>query len=134
MAGNGAAAGSARPKQQKEVAMRKLVVTEFVSLDGVVEAPEKWHASYIEEELLEAVGKRYFASDALLLGRETYHSFVGSWPSKTADDFAFADHMNAGMRKYVVSSTLDGVGKVGQRHAHQGGCRGRGLQAEAGSG
>jgi dihydrofolate reductase len=89
--------------------MRRIVVTEFVALDGVVEAPERWHVPYIEDELLESVGKRYFASDALLLGRVTYHSFVGSWPFRTADDFAFADHMNAEMSKYVVSTTLDGV-------------------------
>jgi hypothetical protein len=99
--------------------------TEFVTLDGVVEAPEKWHVPYIEDEMLELVGKRYLASDALLLGRVTYHSFVGSRPFRTAGDFAFADHMNAGLTKYVVSATLDEVGEVGQRDAHQGGCRGR---------
>lgn len=89
--------------------MRKLVVTELVTLDGVVEAPEEWQPPYIEDEMIEAMGRRYFASDALLLGRKTYHSFVGSWPSMTADDIAFANQMNV-MPKYVVSSTLDEVG------------------------
>lgn len=41
------------------------------SLDGVVEAPEEWHTPYIEEELVESSGRRYFAPDALQLGRVT---------------------------------------------------------------
>jgi hypothetical protein len=47
------------------------------------------------------------AGRRLTRGRVTYHSFVGSWTFRTADDFAFADHMNGGMSKYVVSKTLD---------------------------
>jgi hypothetical protein len=99
--------------------MRRIVVTEFVSLDGVVETPEKWHTPYIDEEMVESAGRRYFASDALLLGRVTYHSFVGSCPYRTADDFALADHMNERMSEHVASTTLDGVGEVGQRDTHQ---------------
>ena len=88
--------------------MRKLVVTELVTLDGIMEAPEEWQPPYIEDEMMEAMGRRYFASDALMLGRETYHSFVGSWPSMTDDDVPFAGQMN-GMPKYVVSTRLDEV-------------------------
>jgi dihydrofolate reductase len=79
MAGNGAAAGSARPKQQKEVAMRKLVVTEFVSLDGVIENPG-WSLQFMGEEQQKYKFDELSASDALLLGRTTYEELAAQWP------------------------------------------------------
>ena len=91
--------------------MAKIVVTEFVSLDGVMQAPggedfkyPGWTFEFDRgddgnqfklDETMEA--------DALLLGRITYESFAGAWPSR---DGEFADKFNA-MPKYVVSSTLD---------------------------
>ena len=91
--------------------MAKIVVTEFVSLDGVMQAPggedfkyPGWTFEFDRgddgnqfkvEETMEA--------DALLLGRITYESFAGAWPSR---DGEFADRFNT-MPKYVVSSTLD---------------------------
>jgi len=90
--------------------MAKIVVTEFVSLDGVMQAPggedfkyPGWTFEFDRgddgnqfklDETMEA--------DALLLGRITYESFAGAWPSR---DGEFADKFNA-MPKYVVSSTL----------------------------
>jgi len=95
--------------------MGRVVVTEFVSLDGVMEAPggepgyahSGWvgrvpdggHFAYKLEEVLEA--------EAHLLGRVTYESFAGAWPDRD-DEAGFAAKVNA-MPKYVVSSTLDSV-------------------------
>ncbi len=76
----------------------------FISLDGVIEAPETWHFPYFNDEMGAAVGQLMAESDAMLLGRTTYEGFAGYWP--TADP---ADEMTAAMngaRKYVVSNTL----------------------------
>jgi dihydrofolate reductase len=76
----------------------------FISLDGVIEAPETWHFPYFNDEMGAAVGQLMAESDATLLGRTTYEAFAGYWP--TADP---ADEMTAAMngaRKYVVSNTL----------------------------
>jgi dihydrofolate reductase len=92
----------------------KLVVSEFITLDGVVEDPggaesfEHGGWSFKFEQGQE--GERYkldevMAADALLLGRVTYDGFAAAWPSM-ADEAGFADKMN-GMPKYVVSSTLE---------------------------
>lgn len=80
-----------------------IVVTEFVSLDGVVEAPEKWSFPYYNDEIEQFKLDELFASDAHLLGRETYEIFAASWPSRTGE---FADQMNH-KSKYVVSTTLN---------------------------
>jgi dihydrofolate reductase len=90
--------------------MGKIVVTEFVSLDGVMQAPggedfkyKGWTFEFDRgddgnqfklDETMEA--------DALLLGRKTYESFAGAWPEREGD---FADKFNE-MPKYLVSSTI----------------------------
>ena len=95
--------------------MGKIVVTEFVSLDGVMEAPggepgyahtgwvglfpDGGHFAYKLEEVL--------AAEVQLLGRVTYQSFAGAWPERD-DEAGFAAKMNA-MPKYVVSATLNGL-------------------------
>ncbi len=82
--------------------MRKLVVTEFVSLDGVMEEP-RWTFPYWNDEIANFKGEETSAGDALLLGRVTYQGFAAAWPeSKDAG----ADYFNS-VRKYVVSTTLD---------------------------
>jgi dihydrofolate reductase len=91
--------------------MGELVVTEFLSLDGVMEAPggedfkyPGWSFAFDRGD----DGNRFkleetLETDALLLGRVTYESFAGAWPNREGD---FADKFNT-MPKYVVSSTLE---------------------------
>ena len=56
--------------------MRKVVASEFVSLDGVVESPEKWHFPYFNDQMGEAIGAAMAASDAMLMGRVLYEEWV----------------------------------------------------------
>jgi dihydrofolate reductase len=90
----------------------RIVVTEFVSLDGVMEAPgggeDFRHGGWSFEIERGDEGDKFkldetFSSDALLLGRVTYEGFAAAWPSR---DGEFADKFNT-MPKYVVSSTLE---------------------------
>jgi dihydrofolate reductase len=91
--------------------MARIVVTEFVSLDGVMEDPggaEDFEHGGWTFEIERGDGDRFKMeetreSDALLLGRVTYEGFAAAWPSR---DGAFADKFN-GMPKYVISSTLE---------------------------
>lgn len=86
--------------------MRKVVAGLFMSLDGVVESPEKWHLSYWTDEMGEIIGGLMAQSDTLLLGRVTYQEFAAYWPSASPDENPMASFMND-TPKYVVSSTLD---------------------------
>jgi dihydrofolate reductase len=88
--------------------MRKIVASLFISLDGVVEAPDKWHFPYFNDEMGEAVGAQMANADTMLLGRNTYQEFASYWPHQSAADNDAADHMN-NTPKLVVSSTLDKV-------------------------
>jgi dihydrofolate reductase len=96
--------------------MRKIVVSEFVSLDGVMEDPGGsggsefggWTVPYWGDDLAAFKAEELFASDALLLGRVTYQDFAAAWPGES-DEQGFADRMNS-IRKYVVSSTLTTAG------------------------
>jgi dihydrofolate reductase len=96
--------------------MRKVVVSEYMSLDGVIEDPggaEKfkhggWTIPYWSDEIAKFKFDELFASDALLLGRVTYEGFAAAWPSMT-DEAGYADRMNS-FPKYVVSTTLDKAG------------------------
>jgi len=85
--------------------MRRVVVTEYLSLDGVFEEPGQWSFPFWSEEASQFKFDELFASDAQLLGRLTYEGFAKAWPTMS-DDVGFADRMNA-MPKYVVSTTLD---------------------------
>jgi dihydrofolate reductase len=91
--------------------MGRIVVTEFVSLDGVMEAPgggeDYKHGGWTFEISRGEEGDKFkldetMASEALLLGRRTYEGFAAAWPSREGE---FADKFNS-MPKYVVSSTL----------------------------
>ncbi|NWJ46298.1 MAG: dihydrofolate reductase family protein [Chloroflexi bacterium] len=84
--------------------MRKVVVSEFLTLDGVMEAPDKWSFQFWTVEAGEFKFAELFASDALLLGRVTYEGFAKAWPSMT-DEQGYADRMNS-LPKYVVSTTM----------------------------
>jgi dihydrofolate reductase len=83
--------------------MRKLSAWLYVTLDGVVEAPEQWVMP--DNAMFEEQTADYVASDALLLGRRTYEVFAASWPQR-GSDVPNADWMN-NTRKYVASTTLE---------------------------
>jgi dihydrofolate reductase len=92
--------------------MGRIVVTEFVSLDGVMEDPggaeDFKYGGWTFEIARGDEGDKFkldeaLEADALLLGRVTYEGFADAWPSRTGE---FADKFN-GMPKYVVSSTLN---------------------------
>ncbi len=87
--------------------MRKIVAGLFLSLDGVVEAPDQWHFPYWSDEMGEVIGSQMAAADTLLLGRVTYQEFAGYWPHQTGDE-PMAAYMNS-TPKLVVSTTLDTV-------------------------
>jgi dihydrofolate reductase len=89
-------------ERRKENIMREIVVTEFVSLDGVVEEPS-WTFPYWNDEIAKFKGEESSASDALLLGRVTYRGFAAAWPQSEDEG---ADYFN-NVRKYVVSKTLE---------------------------
>jgi dihydrofolate reductase len=88
--------------------MRKLVSSFFISLDGVVEAPDKWHFPYFNDEMGQAVGDAIAASDALLLGRRGYEEFAAYWPHQDPASSPFVSIMND-TPKYVASTTLTKV-------------------------
>ncbi len=86
--------------------MRKLIVTEFLSLDGVMENP-RWTFPYWSEETAAFKGEETVNNEPLLLGRVTYEGFASAWPNRKDEDPGAA-YFN-GTRKYVVSTTLDKV-------------------------
>ena len=110
--------------------MRKVIVSEFVTLDGVMESPDKWSIQFWNEEAAKFKFDELFASDTLLLGRVTYQLFAGAWSTMTDEDNLkdikdaggdiealdidndnknpFSDRMNS-IAKYVVSTTLEEV-------------------------
>jgi dihydrofolate reductase len=97
--------------------MRKIVVSEFISLDGVVQAPGGaeedqdggfrhggWSMPYFDPDVMgAAIGEAMAGTDALLFGRRTYQTMAAAWPSRAGDEFA--DEMNA-IKKYVASRTF----------------------------
>ncbi len=91
--------------------MGRIVVTEFMSLDGVMEDPggaEKfkhggWTMPYWNDDIGKVVSDEFAVVDTLLLGRVTYQGFAAAWPSSKDEG---ADQMN-NMPKYVVSTTLN---------------------------
>ncbi len=101
--------------------MRKIKSNFFISLDGVVEAPDKWHFPYFDEEMGAAVAAGFATTDAMLMGRVLYEEWAAYWPEHAGEPFG--DVMN-GMKKYVLSGSLDAAewqnsevvsGDVGQK-------------------
>lgn len=97
--------------------MRKLTVIDFLSLDGVMQAPGQpdedteggfkhggWAVPYHDESLAESVAASMAATDAYLFGRKTYDKFAAYWPTAPRE-IPFTDHLNS-TAKYVVSKTL----------------------------
>jgi dihydrofolate reductase len=83
--------------------MRKLKAWLYITLDGVVEAPEKWVMP--DDRMFDEQTADYAASDALLLARGTYEIFAASWPQR-GSEVPNAEWMN-NTRKYVASTTLE---------------------------
>src|SRR5918994_2816561 len=90
--------------------MPKIIVSEFVTLDGVMEPPggepghphSGWVFDFMGEEQIQYKLEETLEAESLLIGRVTYESFAGAWPKRSGE---FADKLNA-MPKHVVSTTL----------------------------
>ncbi|MCU1371691.1 MAG: ribG9 [Ilumatobacteraceae bacterium] len=95
----------------------RIVISEFISLDGVIQAPGGpqedtdggfahggWSLPFFDPEIMgAAIGAGFASVEALLFGRRTFNGMAAAWPDRAGDPFA--DQMNA-IKKYVVSSTL----------------------------
>lgn len=88
--------------------MGRIVVSEFLSLDGVMQAPQNWQFPFISPDMMAATTAQIHGSETLLLGRVTYEEFAAAWPLQRNNEHGIADKLNA-MPKYVVSSTLEAV-------------------------
>src|SRR6266568_6957726 len=92
--------------------MGRIVVSTFLTLDGVMEDPGGaegfehggWQLPFFDEDAGRYMSEQLAAADALLLGRVTYEGFAAAWPSVT-DEEGFANKMNS-MPKFVASTTL----------------------------
>lgn len=86
--------------------MRRVIAFEYLTLDGVMESPEKWQFPYLSDDVAAVIKAQILEADAILLGRVTYEIFAASWPSRTNNEFGVADKLNAAP-KFVVSETLE---------------------------
>ncbi|MFD0360510.1 dihydrofolate reductase family protein [Nocardia sp. GCM10030253] len=100
--------------------MRKLIANEWMTLDGVVQAPSYadedvtggfehggWHARYFDDPSMNWVIENVRGAGGYLLGRGTYEIFAAHWPNAPQDQQVLAEPLNA-LPKYVASTTLDG--------------------------
>jgi dihydrofolate reductase len=91
---------------------RKLVVTENMTVDGVIDATEGWFSPADNDDVVDSsdlvatLREHMKAQDALLLGRVTFESFREYWPKQTGDTTGITEHLNS-VQKYVLSSTLE---------------------------
>jgi dihydrofolate reductase len=93
-----------------EAKMRKIAAGLFMSLDGVVEFPERWGFQYMDDDLSKEIVAGIEGADAVLLGPLTYKLFSRMWPHQT-DDVPMAKFLNHSL-KYVVSRTPEKLGKL----------------------
>ena len=85
--------------------MGKIVSNFFMSLDGVVEAPDRWHMPYFNDEMGAVIGRGMEANKAFVMGRVLYEEWAAFWPQQ-GEDNPFAGFFNA-HPKYVVSNSLE---------------------------
>lgn len=86
--------------------MRKITAGLFISLDGVVEAPDQWHFPYFNDEMGAAVDSTLGAADTVLFGRKTYETFAAAWPEReeAGGEEAGLAKVLGDARKIVVSN------------------------------
>jgi dihydrofolate reductase len=85
--------------------MRRLAASFFITLDSVVEEPQRWQGPYFDQEMGAELGAAMADTDAFVLGRVTYEEWAGFWPNQPPEN-PMATAMNSA-RKYVASTTLD---------------------------
>jgi dihydrofolate reductase len=90
--------------------MRELIVTENITVDGVIDMAEGWFDpagdGTDQSDLQEAIKEQRDAADAVLLGRVTFEQMRGYWPQQTDDTTGITDYLNQ-TTKHVVSSTME---------------------------
>ena len=90
--------------------MRKLVITQNITLDGSIEMLDDWFDPLLQDdELLEETHRQDAEADAMLLGRQTFEDFRSYWPNQPDDPTGITDYLNA-VTKYVVSTTMSDPG------------------------
>jgi dihydrofolate reductase len=94
--------------------VRDLIITENITLDGVIDATGDWFSPANDDDvdrsdLIAALTEQREAADAFLVGRTTFEELRGYWPKQTDDPTGISDYLNR-VPKYVVSSTLDDPG------------------------
>ena len=122
-------------RSKRESEMSRIIVSEFISLDGVIEDPGGaegfehggWTFPYWSDEIGKFKGEELFASDAMLLGRITYEGFAAAWPSRT-DEQGFAERMNSLPEVRRVDHA--GGGGMAELHRREGRCRRGDREAE----
>ena len=83
--------------------MGQIIVSEFLSLDGVMESPDRWQTGYVNEQMSRDIEREISSADVLLFGRTTFLTMAEAWPSRTGP---IADRFN-NLPKVVVSTTLE---------------------------
>jgi len=84
--------------------MGRIVSNFFISLDGVVESPDKWHFPYFDDAMGAIIGQGMETSRAFLMGRKLYDEWSSYWPEQ-GPDVPFSEFINT-VPKYVLSTTL----------------------------
>ena len=86
--------------------MRKLVITQNITLDGSIEMLDDWFDPLVQDdELLEETHRQDAEADAMLLGRQTFEDFRSYWPNQSDDQTGITEYLND-VAKYVVSTTM----------------------------
>jgi dihydrofolate reductase len=86
--------------------MRNVSAALFISLDGVVESPDKWQFDHFDEDMMAGMGAFIAGVDTVLLGRVTYQEWAGFWPTSNLEPYASFINNTP---KYVASTTLKSV-------------------------
>ena len=94
--------------------MRDLIITENITLDGVIDAAEGWFMPAGDDDtdqsdVIAAIAEQREAADAFLTGRLTFEQMRGFWPQQTDDETGVSDYLDR-VEKYVVSTTLEDPG------------------------